>query len=291
MTSMTPERERITMPDGRTVGFADYGTPAQTAVLWCHGGPGSRLEPRYFAPAAVDRGLRLIGIDRPGYGWSTPQPGRTIGGWVPDALAVADHLGIDRFVTVGCSTGGAYALALASRSPRVIGTVACCAVSDMRWAAGKAMNQSCHPVWNAPDREAGLAAAAATFGEDGSKAMAAEVGKGDLAAADKALFAEPEWSREWDSTVPAMFAHGVAGFTDDRLADGPGWGTFDVAAITCPALVLHGSSDTLLPVANAHHTAALVPGATLQIFDGLGHLSVVREVVGAVHRMLNENLS
>src|SRR5262245_47276245 len=160
---------KITMPDGRTIGFADYGMPDQTAVLWCHGGPGCRLEPELVAADAARAGLRLVGIDRPGYGYSAPLPGRTIGGWVPDALAVADRLDIDRVVAVGVSTGGAYALALASLSDRVIGAVACCAVTDMGWAPGKAMNQSCHPVWNAPNREAGLAVSTVLFGEDGSK--------------------------------------------------------------------------------------------------------------------------
>jgi pimeloyl-ACP methyl ester carboxylesterase len=196
----------ITMPDGRTVGFADYGTPDQTAVLWCHGGPGCRFEPEFVAADAARAGLRIIGIDRPGYGQATPQPGRTIGGWVPDGLAVADRLKIDRFVAVGCSTGGAYALALASRSDRAIGAVACCAVTDMRWVEGKAMNMSCHPVWNAPDREAALAVVAAAFGEDGSK-MAAD--GGGLAETDKALFADPEYLRYWNGMVPEMFVHGV----------------------------------------------------------------------------------
>ena len=101
---------------------------ARTAVLWCHGGPGSRLEPAALAPAAAEAGLRIIGIDRPGYGLSSPNPERTIADWVPDGLAVADALGIDQFVTVGCSTGGAYALALAALVPaRVLGVVACCA--------------------------------------------------------------------------------------------------------------------------------------------------------------------
>ena len=180
----------ITMPDGRTVGFADYGTPDQTAVLWCHGGPGCRFEPEFVAADAARAELRIIGIDRPGYGQAAPQPGRTIGGWVPDALAIADHLKIDRFVAVGCSTGGAYALALAAHSNRVISTVACCAVTDMRWAEGKAMNVSCHPVWNAPDREAALAIVTAAFGEDGSRMPADGDG---LSAADEALFADPEY--------------------------------------------------------------------------------------------------
>ena len=66
--------------------------------------------------------------------------GRSIADWVPHGLAVADALGIDRFVTVGISTGGAYTLALAALAPdRVIATVACCALTDMRWAEGKAM--------------------------------------------------------------------------------------------------------------------------------------------------------
>src|SRR5262245_29278461 len=99
----------ITMHDGRIVGFADYGSPSATAVVWCHGGPGSRLGPSFVADPAARAGLRLIGIDRPGYGRSTPQPGRTIGGWVPDALAVLDHLRIDRCLALGFSTGGAYA--------------------------------------------------------------------------------------------------------------------------------------------------------------------------------------
>ena len=112
----------VELVDGRTVGFATFGDPDGTPVLWCHGGPGSRMEPAYLGPEATDAGLLLVGIDRPGYGMSTPSPGRTIAGWVPDALAVADELSIGRFAAVGESTGGAYALALAALVPaRVVG--------------------------------------------------------------------------------------------------------------------------------------------------------------------------
>ncbi len=106
--------DRIQVSDGRFVGFHDLGPSDGTPVLWCHGGPGSRMEPDAMAPAAAAAGLRIVGIDRPGYGLSTPWPDRTIADWVPDGLVVADHLGIDRFIAVGVSTGGAYALALAA---------------------------------------------------------------------------------------------------------------------------------------------------------------------------------
>lgn len=109
-----------------------------------------------MATAAVEAGLRLVGIDRPGYGLSTAEPGRTIGGWVPEALAVADHLGIDRFVTVGTSTGGAFALAVAALAPeRILGVVPCCSMTDMRWEPARATmsRPHAHAVWDAANAD------------------------------------------------------------------------------------------------------------------------------------------
>jgi len=272
------------LADGRTVGLVDLGPADATAVLWCHGGPGSRLEPAAMAPAMVAAGLRVVGIDRPGYGLSTTRPGRTIAEWAPDGLAVADHLGIERFVAVGVSTGGAYALALAALAPeRVIGVVVCCALSDMRWAEGKALMGTgrTDEIWDAPDRDAALAIATDVFGADGSR-MATMVGEAGLAPADMALLGDAEFATAWMAGLPQMFAHGVAGYVDDRRADGPGWDSFDVASVTCPVVIVHGGADTIVPVANAHHTAELLPEAELRIFPDHGHLSVVAEVVPAV---------
>ncbi len=229
------EDQTIRLASGRTVGFADYGIPGATAVLWCHGGPGSRLEPAYLRRAARAAGLRIIGIDRPGYGLSAPQPGRTIAGWVPEALAVADHLGIGPFAAVGTSTGGAFALALAALAPeRVLGVVACCSMTDMRWPEGRATMSWPHvrAVWEAPGRAAAVAAATDAHGPDGGK-MRGEIA-GVLAPADVALFSDPDWLKEATAGFAAMFAYGLEGYTDDRLADGAGWVSFDVASIRCP---------------------------------------------------------
>jgi pimeloyl-ACP methyl ester carboxylesterase len=273
--------------DGRTVGFADYGTPRQTAVVWCHGGPGNRFEPSFVADAAGRAGMRLVAIDRPGYGRSTPLPGRTIGGWVSDAIAVVDHLGIDRFIAVGVSTGGAYALALASKTSRTIGVVACCAVSDMRWKEGKAMNVSCHPVWNAKNRDEALAISLELFGEHGEMILP-PLGPAGADPSDASLIASPRFRSYWSAVVPEMFTYGVIGITDDRLADGGGWNSFDVATIRCPVTVLHGSTDGLMPVENARYTAAVVPGAKLRIIDNLGHLSILDEVVEVTSELLEK---
>jgi pimeloyl-ACP methyl ester carboxylesterase len=279
---------QIQLADGRQVGYADYGARGDTAVLWCHGGPGSRLEPAALEADARAAGLRLVGIDRPGYGRSSVQPGRNIGGWVPDALAVADHLSAERFVAVGVSTGGAYSLALAAALPRVLGVVACCAVTDMRWPEGRrSMDKpGTGDLWAAPNREAALALATEIFGADGSKMLAPGGAIQELPPADLALMSDPQWLAGMVAGLREMFANGVQGYTDDRLADGPGWGSFDVRKIRCPVTVLHGGSDTIVPVAQARYTASIVPGAKLEIRDELGHFSIAYQVLGAVTRLL-----
>jgi pimeloyl-ACP methyl ester carboxylesterase len=270
----------LLLADRRTVGFADFGLPEGLPVVVCHGGPGSRLGPRRLAASAGASGLRLIGIDRPGYGLSTPVPGRTIGSWVPDALAVLDELGIDRFIAAGTSTGGAYALALAALAPgRALGCVVCCGLSDLRWAEGKAMASvnRMGEMFDA-DRESALAIAAEVLGPHGGR-MATAMENVQLTPADMEVVRDAEWMAAWNAEIPEMFAQGVVGYADDRLADGKGWESFDVGAITCPVVVLHGGADQGVPAAHAHHTAELVPGAELRIFEQHGHFSISTELL------------
>ena len=273
--------------DGRSIGVHDFGPAGATPVLWCHGGPGSRLEPGFHASDAAAAGLRLVGVDRPGYGLSTPRPGRTIRDGVEDLFVVADALGVTSVMTVGVSTGGAYALAAAAIAPdRVLGVVACCAVTDMRWepARRRMSPVHAHAVWDAPDRDAAIAAAREAHGEDGHKLL--NMGLAPvLAPSDLALFNDPAWMSRAMADFPAMFTFGAIGYADDRIADGPGWDDFDVEKITCRVIVLHGGRDLIADVVNAVHTAALVPGAELVVLPEEGHFSIERHVVAALARM------
>jgi pimeloyl-ACP methyl ester carboxylesterase len=83
----------------------------------------------------------------------------------------------------------------------------------------------------------------------------------------------------------------VVGYVDDRLADGDGWGTFDVKRITCPVTVLHGAIDGLMPVANACHTAAIVPGARLRVLEDVGHISLLTRTVEATSELLTRDVA
>lgn len=103
-----PDSQTLTLADGRNIGFIRYGPSDGTPVVYCHGAPGCRIIPEPFIDDIAANDFRMIGIDRPGYGLSTPNPGHTIADWVPDCLALMDALDISRFVAAGISTGGAY---------------------------------------------------------------------------------------------------------------------------------------------------------------------------------------
>jgi pimeloyl-ACP methyl ester carboxylesterase len=91
--------------------------------------------------------------------------------------------------------------------------------------------------------------------------------------------ADPAFMAGMMKAFPEMFANGVQAYVDDRLADGPGWGSFDVSQVRCPVTVLHGESDSIVPVAHARHTASIVPGAKLHVVPELGHFSIIGKIV------------
>jgi pimeloyl-ACP methyl ester carboxylesterase len=278
----------IQLGDGRTVGFATFGNPHGIPVIWCHGGPGSRLDPIHRDAEAAGAGLLLVGIDRPGYGLSTPLPDRTIADWVLDAVAVADELNVGRFIAIGESTGGAYALALAALVPdRVLGVVACCSLTDMRYEAARTTmsRPHCHAVWEASDRHSAIAAAVEAHGVAGSK-MTGDGLREALAPSDVVLFQNPVWAEQARAVFPVMFEQGLVGYADDRLADGGGWVSFDVTAIICPVTVLHGQMDRMCDVLNARHTAELVPSSRLVLYEELGHFSIEAKLIPAISELL-----
>src|SRR5947209_6959948 len=99
--------------DGRALGYVEYGNQKGKTLFYFHGHPGSRLEARFLAKQAMQTGVRLIGVDRPGMGLSSYKTGRRFLDWPDDVIELADGLQIERFAVAGFSGGGPYALACA----------------------------------------------------------------------------------------------------------------------------------------------------------------------------------
>ena len=109
---------KIAVGDDRQLGFAEFGDPQGRAVFWLHGTPGARRQiPTEARVFAEDHHIRLIGIDRPGIGSSTPFQYDTVVAFADDLRTVADTLGVDKMAVVGLSGGGPYTLGCAAAMP------------------------------------------------------------------------------------------------------------------------------------------------------------------------------
>src|SRR3954471_18362983 len=281
----------MVLPDGRTLTTYDTGAPDGELVVVHHGTPCSGEMAGWWAADAADRGIRLVGYDRPGYGESSRQPGRTIADVAGDTVAIADALGVDRFRTWGVSGGGPHALACAALLPgRVIAaaTIAGVAPYDaegLDYLAGMGQDNI---------HEFGAALA----GEDKLRPYLSAAREGILAATPATL-ADEMRSVLPDADVAAMtgdiadFLHhwmtagqrtGVDGWLDDDLAFVADWG-FRVEDITVPVLLLQGRLDLMVPFAHGEWLAAHVPTAEARLTDADGHLTLIGDV-GPVHDWL-----
>ncbi|KAI1756741.1 alpha/beta hydrolase fold protein [Xylaria castorea] len=125
MDESSPNRYRLdtdgsallALPDGRALSYAQYGLLTGPAIFYVHGLPGSRIEGALFDAPAITPRARIIAVDRPGYGLSSPQPNRTILDHAKDIDHLAQHLNLDSYAVLGISGGGPYALACAAALP------------------------------------------------------------------------------------------------------------------------------------------------------------------------------
>lgn len=107
----------LALPDGRKLGYASYGTPKGTPIIYVSGYPSSRIDGAGLHPEALTTGAYIICVDRPGYGLSSPHEGRSLSSFANDVEALAEHLGLERYGVLGISGGGPYALACARMLP------------------------------------------------------------------------------------------------------------------------------------------------------------------------------
>jgi pimeloyl-ACP methyl ester carboxylesterase len=280
--------------DGRTLEVHEGGDPAGFPVLVHNGTPGSGL---LYAPHVGDaeaKGIRLLSYDRPGYGGSTRQPGRTVADCAPDVEAICDALGLDRLGVWGISGGGPHALATAALLPeRVVAAAALASVAPydaegLDWLAGMG-EQNIEEFGAVAAGEEELRKALDRYSAElehvGPDALV-EVWSTLLGAADREVATGRLAAYLLDCISHAIDATRDGWFDDDRAFAQP-WG-FDPGEIRVPVQLRHGADDRFVPIAHGEWLAARIPGVDARLTREDGHLTLIQRHVPAVHAWLLE---
>lgn len=259
------------MSDDRNLSYMEYGPKEGVPVFYFHGFPGSHKDIQLFGgeELAEKLQLRIIAVNRPGYGDSDPKTGRIITDWPADVVALADHLGITEFSILGYSGGAPFALSCAYSVPDRLKQVI--VVSGMT------------PV-EAPEAKKGKAMfipkAPKLILKGMSKMMVkkpekieANMLKG-FPEVDQAILKEPKALDAMMKTLKEAFRSGYQGALEDAKIYKVPW-DFDLSQIDQAVILWHGGKDENVKIESAEFVMETLPHCTPHIKAEEGHLSLI----------------
>jgi pimeloyl-ACP methyl ester carboxylesterase len=236
-----------------------------------------------FRDAVFNRpGTRFIGVDRPGFGQSEPNPNGTFLTWPDDLKILADTLKLDRFGVVGVSGGAPYSLAVARAMPqRVIAVGLACPMApleaaDTRHSRGAQGAQFAlrHPVLarialkrfvtalqRHPDREPLLAPS--------------------LSPPDRDLMRDPVARAIVTRSTIAAFDQGPAEIACAAAHLALPWACW-LTEVKQKVTIYQGCCDRIVTVPMAQYLLATLPKAELYLCPGEGHLTVSRHFAAQI---------
>ncbi|MGA7173670.1 MAG: alpha/beta fold hydrolase [Candidatus Dormiibacterota bacterium] len=285
---------QVTAADGRLLDVVECGEIGDPTVVVHHGTPGARGLFDGWQRDAEQKGIRLIGYSRPGYGASTRSPGRSARQAADDTLAIAEQLELSKLATWGYSGGGPHALSCAALLPDLvvaastIASVAPYGAEGLDFLAG--MGEGNVEEFAAilggeavtrPMHEAAVAAMATTV-EGVIEEMGSVRSPPDRAAIREHL---GDWMV---SLFREAFEHGADGWIDDDLAFVDPWG-FELSEIRVPLQLWQGQHDLMVPRGHGEWLAAHLPKAEWHYLPDSGHLTLLVDQVPLIHQWLLEH--
>ena len=275
---------KIAVGSDRQIGFAEFGDPQGRAIFWLHGTPGARrqipVEARLYAEANQ---IRLVGVDRPGIGASTPHEYHRVVDFADDLRTIADTLGIDKMAVIGLSGGGPYTLGCAAAMPEriiavgVLGGVAPTRGSDA--IGGGLMGNVGLPAAPVLERVGAPLSRVAT----GLIRLIKPVAEPVLylyasisPEGDRRLLERPEFKAMFlDDLLNGSRKQLAAPFAD-VVVFARDWG-FRLDEVKVPVRWWHGDRDHIVPYAHGEHVVAMLPDAELYSLPGESHLGGLGE--------------
>ncbi len=242
------------------IAYETFGFDGDPALLLLHGlGSSMLVWHEEMCAGFADRGFFVLRMDHRDSGLSTVLADGaryTLEDMAGDAFAVLDAAGCDRAIVCGYSLGGMVAqVAAASFPERVAGLVS---ISSNTGEPG--VGDPTPEAW-----EALTAPPAAS--------IEAQI-EADLAG--YRIWSNPEWrneqaEREYLERSYRRAWHPGASERQFKAAARSGSRAESLRALALPALVVHGSADTLIAPDAGRRTAELVPGAEYLEIEGMGH--------------------
>jgi pimeloyl-ACP methyl ester carboxylesterase len=278
MDAVTPPRDAsMTVRDGRTVAWTDWGDPDGIPLLRVPGTPGCRWSVRVDRTPWQERGLRVVTTERPGFGASSRLPGRRFREHADDLAEVLDHLGLNRVHLTGGSGSAPHELALCQYHPdRVVAATVVAGMAPFRDDEIDSMiplNARVARLVRAGDRDAVVdvmtplrdAMLADPLGAFSEVMETAPV-------EDLAVMADPQWREGFARATLESLGVGVDGWADEAMALD---GIWDVDPATVPTSVTwyHAVEDRNCPIDAARRLVAALPQGRLVEWRAAGHLT------------------
>jgi pimeloyl-ACP methyl ester carboxylesterase len=289
---MSPEAKTITLRDGRTFAFTEHGDLSGKPVLFIHGNPGSRNMRHPDETIAQSLNARIITPDRPGYGLSDFQPGRSYLDYPEDISQLMDALKIEKFAVLGVSAGGPYAAACAYKLPnRITRTAIVSSAAPInRENAYENLQPSMKTAFNLVKTLPGwlshfiLWLQTRKQQRDPEKSLDERAAM--LSAADKATLARPEYRSQVLAYRTEAVRQGVRGMLREMQLLVSPWG-FPLEDIRGDVSVWHWEDDLLVPVQMGRYLALCIPNVEAHFLPGGGHYSLFehwREILASLLR-------
>lgn len=261
--------ETLVLEDGRVLAWAEWGDPRGRPLVFLHCSPGSRL----FCPdeaATAAEGVRLITVDRPGYGGSDPSPDPTLAAFARDIARLIDHLWLGQVGLMGWSAGGQHAAAgaaLLQDRVSTLGLLATPAPDDqVPWVPNEA-----RPLVDLARVDPGGALSAAIQAGQPYAAAPLRAGEGWRAPSDAVIRGQVGVEEALATMWEEAFRSGPQGFAAYLVAAARPWG-FQPSDITSPAVLFYGADDLTVGTAHARWWAEQLSRAELTIVGHAGHL-------------------
>lgn len=275
----------------RRLSFSEFGAPTGRAVFWLHGTPGARRQiPHEARLFALREGIRIVGLDRPGIGSSTPHVYGSFQEFTADLEIVADCLGIGEMAVVGLSGGGPYTLAAADhlgdrvKAAGVLGGVAPTRGDDAISGGLAGLGARLAPLVSLGRVPIGIGLTATVRVVKPFASPIIDMYGRLSPAGDRNLLARPEFKAMFlDDLLNGSRKQFSAPFSDIMLFSRE-W-DFRLGDVQTPVRWWHGDADHIVPLAHGRHCVELLPQATMRVLEGeshLGGLGVAEEILATL---------